>query len=193
MWQKLQSQFREQVWNHPEAVRLRQKFNELDVATQSYVLVGGFAAFVFVLLLSFFLLWGRSISVKKEIARMDETIRYMQTSRVRIQELEARASQAQNAEPLLEDFDVEAPLEELVTAASLKSLMLKNNVTVTGDDSRAEAKLEHVTLRQLGRLLFLLEQSGAAATVERFTVESRNDPAGYLWATLTVTRPKGGR
>ena len=87
---RLSSEFREKVWESEPVLKARQKFGELDAQTQSYVVIGSFASFVLILLLTFFTLWGRTISLKNELARMDDSIRMSQSSAVRIQELKAQ-------------------------------------------------------------------------------------------------------
>lgn len=193
MWEKLKNDFREQIWNNPQMIQVRQKFSELDTTTQSYILIGSFSAFVLFLLVSFFALWGRSIGMKNEIAAMDENIRYVQSSAVKITELQEQAAQ-QTQDPLLEEFDPEAPLGELLSAAGQKSQIAKSNVQVTEGDNgtRADVKLNHISLTQLVRVLYLIEQSGAPTVVDKLTVDAKDDKQGYLWATMTV-RKLGGR
>ncbi|RZA06717.1 MAG: hypothetical protein EOP11_09610 [Proteobacteria bacterium] len=194
MWEKFKTAFREQVWNHEQVVKIRQNFSQLDTQTQSYVLIGSFAAFAFVLLMSLFMLWGRAISVKNEIAAMDETIRYMQTSGTKIAELQEQASQ-ESADPLLEGFDAQAPLAELLAAAGQKSLISKANVSVTEGDNgtRADLKLNKISLTQLVRMLYLIEESGAGAVVDHLNVDAKDDTQGYLWATMSVRKLAGAK
>jgi len=193
MWEKFKLQFRDQIWNNEQVVKLRQKFAELDVQTQSYVLIGTFTAFVFILLISFVALWGRAISTKNEIARMDSTIRYMQTSATKISELQEQASQ-ESADPLLEGFDPEAPLSAMLEQAGQKSLINKANVTVSEGDNgtRADLKLNRISLTQLVRMLYLIEESGTGATVEHLNVDAKDDAAGYLWTTMSIVRKRAG-
>ncbi|RYZ94703.1 MAG: hypothetical protein EOP11_25975 [Proteobacteria bacterium] len=192
MWNKFKAQFREQVWNHEQMVKVRQSFAQLDTQTQSYVLIGSFAAFAFVMLMSLFMLWGRAISVKNEIASMDATIRYMQTSGTRITELQEQATQ-ESADPLLDGFDAEAPLAAMLAQAGQKSLIAKGNVSVTEGDNgtRADLKLNKISLTQLVRMLYLIEESGAGAVVDHLSVDAKEDTQGFLWATMSVRKPAG--
>lgn len=193
MWEKLKLQFRDQIWNNEQVVKARQKFAELDVQTQSYVLIGTFTAFVFILLVSFVVLWGRAVSTKNEIARMDETVRYVQTSAAKIAELQEQASQ-ESADPLLDGFDAEAPLAAMLEQASQKSLINKANVSVTEGDNgtRADLKLNRISLTQLVRMLYLIEESGSGAVVDHLNVDAKDDAAGYLWTTMSIVRKSAG-
>lgn len=188
MWQRIQQEWKEQVWDNEQVLKLRQKFAELDTQTQSYVLIGSFAGFVLVLLLTFFVLWGRAISVKNEIASMEETIQYVQKAAVRIEELKAQAMQ-QGTEALLEGLNLELPVGPFLEQAVQKSLISKSNVEIVpGQGSTAEAKLNKISLTQLVRMLYILEKSGAGTSVEKLSVDAKEDKDGYLWVSLLVRK-----
>ena len=189
---RLSSEFREKVWESEPVLKARQKFGELDAQTQSYVVIGSFASFVLILLLTFFTLWGRTISLKNELARMDDSIRMSQSSAVRIQELKAQ-EENRNADMLLRDFDVSGNAMSFAERVGSKALIKKESVSVTaGVKDSADMKLDHISLRQLARALYLIEKSGSGASVEKLTVDTRDDPEGYLWAQLTIKKEAGG-
>lgn len=192
MWKRIQTEFKEQIWDNEQVLKVRQKFAELDVQTQSYILIGGFASFVLLLLVTFFLLWAKAITLKSEIASMDETIRFAQNTSAKIEELKAQARN-QGGDTMLQGFDVGAPVVPFVERAAQKSLIPKSNVEVSeGKADQAQLKLTKISLRQLVRILYLIEQSGASASVERLVVDSKDDPEGYLWAELLVKKARGG-
>lgn len=193
MWQKLKLEFREQVWDNEQILKIRQKFAELDGQTQSYIIIGSFAAFVLVLLVTFFTLWGRTMVLKSELAAMEEDIRYAQNAAARIEELKAEARN-QNSDSLLRDFDVSLPVAAFAERATQKSLISKSNVEI-GDEKNngVTVKLTKISLRQLVRMLYLVEQSNAGAAVEKLSIDNKDDPEGYLWAELLVRKiPKVG-
>jgi hypothetical protein len=190
MWQRIQQEWKEQIWDNEQVLKLRQKFAELDTQTQSYVIIGSFSGFVLFLLLTFFVLWGRAISVKNQIADMEATVQYVQKASVKIEELKAQALQ-QGTEPLLENLNLEAALVPFLEQAVQKSLISKSNVEILpSQGSAAEAKLNKISLTQLVRMLYILEKSGAGTVVEKVTVDAKEDKDGYLWATLTVRKGK---
>lgn len=185
---RLKQEFQEQVWNSEQVLKLRQKFAELDTQTQSYILIGSFAGFVLLLLLTFFTLWGKTISLKNEIARMDESIRMAQNSAARIEELKALDS-ARRADPMLRDFDTSGDASSFAQTVGTKSLIKKDDVKVAPADKGAVSlTLNKISLRQLARALYLIEKSGAGASVEKLNVATRDDPEGYLWAQITVKK-----
>lgn len=191
MWQRLKTELREQIWDNENVLKLRQKFAELDSQTQSYLVIGSFGAFVLILLLTFFTLWGRAISLKGNLAGMEEDIRYVQNAAVQIQTLRAEAS-SQSNEPLLRDFDLTLPVTAFAERAAQKSLIPKANVEVTDEKKdTALLKLNKISLRQLVRVLYLVEQSGAGASVDRLAIDSKDDPEGYLWAEVLVRKAGG--
>ncbi|MGZ3694015.1 MAG: hypothetical protein ACXWQO_07430 [Bdellovibrionota bacterium] len=193
MWQRLKTEFKEQIWDNEQILKVRQKFAELDSQTQSYVIIGSFAGFVLILLLTFFTLWGKTILLKNELASMDDDIRYTQNAATRIEELKAEA-RTQSSDSLLRDFDINLPIAALAERATQKSLISKSNVEVGEEKNNGViVKLTKISLRQLVRMLYLFEQSGAGATVEKLSIDSKDDPEGYLWAEILVRKaPKMG-
>jgi len=187
MFGRLKTEFREQIWNSEQILKLRQKFAELDTQTQSYVLIGSFAAFVLVLLLTFFTLWGRTISLKNELAQMDEAIRMTQNSAVRIEELKAQ-ERSRMGDAMLASFDASGDASSFAERVGQKSLIAKADVEVKGSKDGAAMNLNKISLRQLTRALYLIEKSGGGASVERLGVSSKDDPEGYLWAEITIKK-----
>ena len=51
-----------------------------------------------------------------------------------------------------------------------------------------EVKLSRISLTQLVRMLYIIEESGAGASVEKLNVDAKTDLEGYLWATITVRK-----
>lgn len=193
MWPRIKTEFKEQIWDNEQVVKLRQKFAELDSQTQSYIIIGSFAGFVLVLLLTFFTLWGKTILLKNEIAAMDDDIRIAQRAATRIEELKAEARN-QSSDPLLRDFDVNLPITAFAERAAQKSLIAKTNVEVGEEKNNGVVlKLTKISLRQLVRVLYLFEHSNSGASVEKLSIDSKDDPEGYLWAEILVRKaPRAG-
>jgi hypothetical protein len=160
------------------------------------VLIGSFAAFVLLLLVTFFTIWGRTISLKNELVQMDSSIRLAQNSAVHIQELKSQ-EQNRNMDSMLRDFDVSGDVSGLADRVIAKSLIKKETATVTpGTKDSVDVKLEKISLRQLVRALYLIEKSGSGTTVEKLSVDTKDDPQGYLWAELTLKKepaPSGAK
>lgn len=190
MWQRLKNDFREQVWDNENVLKLRQKFAELDTQVQSYILIGSFSAFVLFLLVTFFSLWGRSVSMKNDIAAIEADTLYAQKAAVRIEELKAQVS-TQRSDPLVEGLDLTTPASVFLEHAAQKSLIAKANVEVSGEVGSGTAKLSRISLTQLVRMLYLMEKSGAGATVEKMNVDAKDNKEGYLWATFTIKKAGG--
>jgi hypothetical protein len=187
MLAKLKTEFREQVWNNEQVLKLRQKFAELDTQTQSYILIGSFAGFVLVLLLTFFTLWGKTISLKNELARMDESIRMTQNSSVRIEELKAQA-RSRGSDPMLAGFDGSGDASSFADRVIQKSLIAKTSTEVKTVTGGASVALNKISLRQLVRALYLIEKSNSGASIERLGVSSKDDPEGFLWAEILLKK-----
>jgi hypothetical protein len=189
--QWISTEFKEKVWESEAVLKARQKFSELDTQTQSYVLIGSFAGFMLILLLTFFTLWGRTIALKHDLARMDDEIRLTQNFAVRIQELKM-AEQNRNSDALLRDFDVSGDADSFAERVGGKALIKKESFSITpGAKGMADMKLEKISYRQLARALYLIEKSGSGAAVEKLSVDTKDDPEGYLWAQLTLKKDSG--
>ncbi len=191
--QSIGTEFREKFWDSEQLLKVRQKFSELDTQTQSYVLIGSFAAFMLVLVLTFFALWAKTISLKNELAQMDQQIRLAQNSAVRIEELKAQ-ERNRTSDALLRDFDTSGPADGLAERVATKALIAKTSVEVSSVKGGADMKLNKISLRQLVRALYLIEKSGSGASVEKLSVDTKDDPDGYLWAQLILKKEadKGG-
>lgn len=188
MWEKFKIEFREQVWDNEQVLKLRQKFSELDTQTQSYIVIGAFSSFVFLLFISFIGFWVKTSSLKSEIAQMDDQIRYVQSSAVKIEELKMQA-RSQSGDSLLRDFDISAPISSMAERATQKALIPKGNVEIAdGKGNSVDIKLNKISLRQLVRMLYLFEQSQSGAVVDKLSVDSKDDAEGYLWVSLSVRK-----
>jgi hypothetical protein len=193
-WTRIQTEFREQVWDHEQVLKLRQKFGELDAQTQSYVLIGSFAGFVAILLLTFFGLWIRTISIKSDLSTMDQEIRRAQVVAAKIEEAKA-AERNKSSDPLLATFDTSGAADAFAERVGQKALIAKSSVEVTNAKAAtADLKLNKISLRQLARAIYLIEKSNSGASVEKLSVDARDDTEGYLWAQLTIRKEaaKGG-
>lgn len=190
----LQNEFREKIWDHEQVLRLRQKFSELDSQTQSYVLIGSFAGFMAILLLTFFGLWIRTIAIKSDLAEMEQQIRRAQTIAAKIEEIKA-AERNKSADPLLSSFDTGGAAESFAERVGQKALVAKASVEVANVKAgSADLKLNKISLRQLARALYLIEKSNSGASVDKLNVDSREDTQGFLWALISIRKDaaKGG-
>lgn len=193
MWERIKLEFREQIWDNEQTLKIRQKFSELDTQTQSYVVIGAFSFFVFLLFVTFIGFWVKATSLKSEIATMEDSIRFVQSSAVKIEELKMQARN-QSSDLLLNDFDVNAPIGSFAERATQKAMIAKGNVEISDPKGNSvEVKLTKISLKQLVRTLYLFEQSQSGAVVDKLSVDSKEDPEGYLWATISVRKdPKKG-
>jgi hypothetical protein len=188
MWGKASAFLKENLWEHEQLVKARAQFSELDRQTQSYILIGGFAAFVLILILTFFILWARVIVAKSDVAELDELIQYVQNSAVRIEELKAEA-RTQSVDPLLDGLDIKAAGGDFLEKVAAQALIPKTGYEVgSSKGAQHELKLIKVSLTQVMRVLYMIEQSGAKASVELLKMDSKDDQEGYIWADLVIQK-----
>ena len=188
MWKKFVAEFKEKVWDHEQVVKLRHKFAELDAQTQSYILIGVFGAFVLILSLSFIGFLVKTSSLRTELALMEDQIKFVQSSVAKIEELKAQA-RTRNTEPLLRDLESDLDLNTLTDKIVQKALIPKANAEVGDAKANAlEVKLNKISLRQLVRVLYMLEESQANTVVEKINIDSREDKEGYIWVVLGIKK-----
>lgn len=184
LWAKL----KDLVWEHEEVIKLRLQFAELDQKTQSYVVFSamGLGTLALVGFLSFLLF--ATWSVHGQINELDSSIHYLTRSAEKMDELRQKIrAQSANADDL--DLDEKSALSEVSEKVAGKSGIGKDSLELTtGAGPNYEFKLNKISLRQLDRFLFTLENSRAAANVQHILIETRNDPEGYMWASIKLAR-----
>jgi hypothetical protein len=197
MWEKLQKQFQENIWNSEQVLQLRQQFAELDAETQSYSLIGAFAAFLALLLGSLLYLAIANHSMQSQIDDAEANIHYLQNAMDKMEDFRAR-TRALSYDTNLKDIDRSVSLSAFTEKAAEKSFLSKASYEIQNDKTSPPTKgviqssldihLNKVSLRQVVRLLYFLEQTQSGIEVQRMSLESKNDPQGYLWASLSLKR-----
>ena len=192
MKERLKSWFKEQIWENEQIVKLRGQFSELDPQTQSYTILGSFAAFVVILIGSLVFVFLSTTTVKGRIQTLEEQIRYVQTAAEKIEENKALA-RVQSFSPEFRDLDKSLPLASFAEKVAQKAMVNKESFTVTDSAAGAELSLNKISLRQLVRILYFLEFAKAGIGVEKLIVDLKDDTDGYLWAQLTLKKAPAKR
>jgi hypothetical protein len=188
MWDKLKVQLREQVWDNEQVLKLRQKFSELDSQTQSYVVIGSFAGFVFLLFITFISFWVSATAQKMSLTELEENIRFVQSSAAKIEELKVQA-RSQGSDSLTRDLDPSAPVDIFLQKVVEKAMIQKAAIELGEPKGpMVDLSLTRISLRQFVRVLYMIENSQAGATIEKFTLDNKDDPEGYISATLSVRK-----
>jgi hypothetical protein len=195
--ENLKKQFQENVWDNEQVLQLRQRFSELDAQTQSYSLIGAFAFFLFLLLGSLLYLGITNASLQSQIVDMDTSIHHLQASADKMEDLRAKI-RSQSSDPSLRDLDRSAPLNTFTEKAAQKAFIGKDSFEISNEKQSSavkgmiqnslDVKLSRISLRQLVRMLYFIEQTQSGIDVQKLNIDSKDDPSGYLWASLSLQK-----
>jgi hypothetical protein len=185
---------KETIWEHEEVVRLRHQFSELDSKTQTYIIFGGFGAFAVLMLGLLGVLMTSVHVVKRDMAEINESIHYLNSSSEKMDQLNQQInSQSTTVDDL--DLNSASPLQEVVEKVAGRSAIGKDSLELPAVTTAPtfEVKLNKISLRQLVRFLFYVENSKAEASFSQVLVDTKNNAEGYLWATLKLVREAKGK
>lgn len=192
-WKKMQDQFRDQIWEHEEIVKIRNQFSELEPKTQQAITAGaiGFAISLVIGLLVY--LGFNSYALQSKMAEMDDEIHYIQASNEKMDQLRRKILEQQNADPLTRDLDKSASLAQFAEQVAKKAAITKENIEVSDKqasktESNIELKLNKISLRQLLRILFVFENAKNGVNITKVESDSKNDPEGYLWVIIGLQK-----
>ena len=170
--------------------QIKSKYDELDSQAKVYVNLGGVAALALVVLLTVFVGLAKVNGLKSRINENEETIGYLQRSADTIRQLKAQQSTTLG--------DVSSPLPTLIDMALQRAGLDPAKADIGAEHPGAEekesvemlldVKLEQVNLRQLSQFLFVLTEQGSARklNIKNLVVDTKNDPSGWLDASVTV-------
>lgn len=185
---KLSDRLNEQVWFQ----ELKGKWEELDPQSRNYLKFG----WIGILFFSVFLLIVSSIwnvySLKGELSEKRSLLSTIQNANEEINHL--RGSLPYGSQRSAEAGGPWARyIESQMAAANLD----KNNVTISPEKSGAVSEqtkesllditLKHVNIKQIIRFSVLLESGPRAIKIRNLSIDTKNDPSGYMDATLSIS------
>lgn len=178
---------REKFWEHEEVIKLRNRFSELDPKVQQTVIassIGASAALLIsVLVYTTFL----SYSTKAEIQQINDDIAFIHSANEKMDILR-KQSREQSSDVGLRDIDKNAPLPSFASAVAQKAAIAKESTEVKEAGDSVELKLNKISLKQLVRVLFAFENARNGISIAKVETDSRNDPEGYLWASVHLQK-----
>ncbi len=185
MMEKLKAAFREQIWDQEQMLQLRQKFAELDPRTQAIVQLSSVGVAAVILLGFLVVLLLGSIDRQSQIRDKDALIQYTKDAAKKIEEAR-RSGGPQNVGGL----NADAPLPELLEQVALRASVNRGSLEITEGEPTI-MKLSRVSIRQLVKVFFILENQIPGIEWKRLSLDSHGDTKGYLWADLEVRRTGG--
>jgi hypothetical protein len=185
--EQLKSAFREQIWEQEQVVQLRQKYAELDPRTQAIVQLSSLGAGALIMLgILISLLFG-SFDRQSKIRDSEALIQYTKDAAKKIEEARRVTSGGTQSAGGL---NTSAPLPELLEQVALRASVSRGSMEVVEGDP-AVLKLSRVSIRQLVRIFFVLENQIPDIEWKKLSLDTQGDTKGYLWANIEVRR--GGK
>jgi hypothetical protein len=178
----------EQVWFQ----ELKTKWEELDPQSRVYLQFA--AAGVAILLLLFFILssiW-RVYSLKSELSERRTLLHMLQSANDEVRKtrdtLPAGALQEAEGEgawtPYFEGLAGASGLDRSLLSVSGEKAGTSTDQT---KETLFDLSLKHVNIKQVVRYAFALENGQRPVKLRNLSIDTKNDPSGYLDATLAVS------
>ncbi len=186
-WETAIERLNEQQWFQ----ELRGKWEELDPQSRTYLKlasVGGTLLLVFVLI-------GSSVwsvhKLKRELAEKADLLVLMQGANDELRRLkEANSAAAAGAEA---EGPWPAYLEGIASGNGIDKTSFAvgtekpGGTTESSKEMLVDVALKHVSIKQIVRFTYALENGTRPAKLRNLTIDTKNDPAGYLDATLAIS------
>jgi hypothetical protein len=188
-WTGFTDSIEEQVWYQ----ELKQKWEELDPQSRFYAKaasVGGTLLCIVVVVISS--MWG-VYKLKRDFAEKSDLLSTMQAANDELRRLkDANASAVSTA--VGENAGPWSPyLESVAAAAGLDRSTLEigaekpGNNTDSSKEALLDVTLKHVSIKQVVRLAFQLENGARPMKLRNLSIDTQSDPTGYMNATLAVS------
>lgn len=186
-FKKIKAALRESVWEQEQVIQLRQKFAELDPKSQAIVQLSAIGIAAIVLLALVGTLLSGSLQRKSRITEIEALVQY---AKIAAGKIDASRRTGPGGLPGLSGINAAAPLPELLEQISLRASIGRGSIEMVEGDPTV-LKLSRVSIRQLTRLFYILENQLPGVEWKKIALDSRNDTQGYLWADIEVRRAGG--
>jgi len=193
--QSLSESLNDQVWFQ----ELKTKWEELDPQSRAYLKIGLASLTLLVLLfwtLSF--IWSVH-SLKKELSEKTNLLQIIQSAQNELRKSKDSLPSGATLEGLAGGISSErevawpAYFESLAGTSGIDpaSLSVTGEKTGTPSDQTKETlldvNLKHVNIKQVVRYVFSIENGQRPVKLRNLLIDTKNDPTGYLDATLSVS------
>jgi len=176
-------------------LKLKAKWEELDPQSRTYLKTAGVIGtvlIVFILTLSS--VW-RGYSLRSELSEKNELLNMIQSSNEELRHLREinNAAPAGSGPSSNGDSQWNGYFESITGTAGLDKTSLgvssekPGNSTDTVKESLFDLNLKHVSIKQVVRYAFYLENGSRPVKLRNLRIDTNSDPAGYMDATLAVS------
>lgn len=188
---KVGEKLNEQVWFQ----QLRSKWDELDPQSRMYLKYAALAASVLLVLGGLFTsIWSVS-RLKSELREKSDLLNVIQTANEELRRLRETTPGAasggrpgeQNAAPWPSYFQSTAQTAGIDQAALNVGSEKQADAGAMASETLFDLNLKHVNIKQVVRYAFHLENGARPVKLRNLTIDTNQDPEGYLDATLSVS------
>jgi hypothetical protein len=196
---RLGEKIADQTWYQ----QLKAKWDELDQQSRTYLrgatIVGSLLLVIFIL----FTGWWGVRSLRKEVSEKNDILTMLQSANEELRKLKetipfgatTRAETGAVAWPsYFENTATTAGMDKTAISVSQEKQGSKSDLA---KESMFDISLKHVNIKQIVRFSFTLENSPRPVKIRNISIDTKNDPEGYMDATLavsgfTLTQNEGG-
>lgn len=182
------SRIRDGLQDSPLVIELKSRYSDLDPKQQQLIAIGGIGLSLFIVLFFPLSLLLATHAQKKEIRELEEQTDYLNRSAMEIQELrQIIALQGQNVDTTV---TADTPSREVATKYLAQANVREESATIAegAQPSSVTISLSKISLIQLRKLLFSLENSPAGIDLTQVDVDTKSDPKGYMWSTIAFRK-----
>lgn len=176
--------------------QLKSKYENLDSDRKLYLNIAVVCVLVGGVLFTIFAGIAKVNSLKSDIHEKEELVGYLQQSSSTIQQLKAQQQATRSSVDL--NATLNQFIESVISSVGLDQSKVEVSQEKPGQEEKevrevlVDVKITHTNLRQLSKVLFQITDQGAFrnTTVKNLDIDTKNDPQGYMDATLTVSSYK---
>lgn len=170
--------------------QLKAKWEELDPQSRTYLRYAGTGVSALLLVFIIFKsIWGVH-SLRIELNEKMQLLNLLQSANdelSRLKETNSSAGDAGSSDPWPAYFEGKAKEAGIPTAGLSVSEGKSGSSTDNSKENLFELTAKHVNIRQVVRLAYFLENGGRPVKLLNMMVDTKEDPTGYMDATLSVS------
>jgi hypothetical protein len=187
----------ERIKDNDFFIQIKSKYDELDSKQKFIVNLSILGSGALLILIFFITLVSKVSSLKTELHEREELISWLEQEAYQLKILKSQHNNSDDIDNLntplhtfIETIATQTgiPSDKITVAKEQEKEKLKNAVVIT-----APVTMNKTNLRILTRFLFNLTSKGQSRnlTITELTVDTKNDPDGYLDANFVVQTYKG--
>ena len=172
---------------------LRSKWDELDPKSRTYLQFAMGAGAIGLILL---LMIGSMLNVRtlhRELDEKAELLSYLQTANEEMRAAREAGESEVAEDPTTANLPWAGFLENMATQSTIDKLSLEISAEKPGlgnehaTESQMEVSLKHVSIKQIARFAFRIENGPRSVRIRNLAIDTGNDPLGYMNGKLLIS------